>query len=36
MIADKYDANFDMCTNRIVNEWNNNINEMKVSDVNVL
>ncbi len=35
-LADKYGANFYLCTHRILNEWNNNINEMDVSNVNVL
>ncbi len=35
-LADRYDANFDLYTHRIVNELNNSINEMEVSHVNVL
>ncbi len=35
-LADKYGAKFYLCTNRIVNELNNNINEIDVSNVNVL
>ncbi len=35
-LANKYGTNFDLCTNRIVNKWNNNINLMEMGDVNVL
>ncbi len=35
-LTDKYGANFYLCTNRIVNEWNNSTNEMDESNVNVL
>ncbi len=35
-LADKYGANFDLCSNRILNEWNDNMNEMDVNNVNVL
>ncbi len=35
-LTDKFGANFYLCTNRILNEWNNSINEMDVSNVNVL
>ncbi len=35
-LADKYGANCDLCTKRNVNEWNNSINEMEMSNVNVL
>ncbi len=35
-LADKYGANFDVCTYRILIEWNNSINEIDVSNVNVL
>ncbi len=35
-LADKYSANFYLCTDRILNEWNNGINEIYVSNVNVL
>ncbi len=35
-LADKYGANFYLCTNGIVNEWNNSTNEIDVSNVDVL
>ncbi len=35
-LADKHGANLYLCTDRILNEWNNSINEMDVSKVNVL
>ncbi len=35
-LAHKFGANFYLCTNGIVNEWNNSINEINVSNMNVL
>ncbi len=35
-LADKYGANFDLCADRILNEWNNSINEIDLSKVTVL
>ncbi len=35
-LADKFDANFYLCTDRISNKWNNSTNEIDVSNVNVL
>ncbi len=35
-LSDKYGTNFYLCTNRILNKWNNSINEMDVNNVNVL
>ncbi len=35
-LAEKYGANIYLCTNRIVNEWNNIVNEIDVRNVNVL
>ncbi len=35
-LADKYGGNFYLCINRIVNERNNSINMMYVSNVNIL
>ncbi len=35
-LEDKYGANFYLCTDRILSEWNNSINEIDGSNVNVL
>ncbi len=35
-LGDKYGAKFYLSTNRMLNEWNNSINEMDVNNVNIL